>query len=31
VLRSGTTYANVHTSKFKGGEIRGQIRVASGK
>ena len=26
VLRSGVTYANVHTSKFPGGEIRGQLR-----
>ena len=24
-LRSGVTYANVHTDKFPGGEIRGQI------
>jgi CHRD domain len=31
MLRSGTTYANVHSSKFKGGEIRGQVRVESGK
>jgi hypothetical protein len=26
LLRSGVTYANVHSSKFPGGEIRGQIR-----
>jgi hypothetical protein len=26
VLRSGVTYANVHSSKFPGGEIRGQLR-----
>lgn len=26
LLRSGVTYANVHTAKFTGGEIRGQIR-----
>ncbi|MGH8176540.1 MAG: CHRD domain-containing protein [Steroidobacter sp.] len=26
LLRSGDTYANVHTTKFPGGEIRGQIR-----
>jgi hypothetical protein len=25
-IRSGNTYANVHSSKFPGGEIRGQIR-----
>jgi hypothetical protein len=27
MLRSGRTYANVHTSMFPGGEIRGQVRV----
>ena len=27
VLRSGVTYANVHTTKFTGGEIRGQVKV----
>ena len=27
MLRSGRTYANVHTAKFPGGEIRGQVRV----
>lgn len=26
LLRSGVTYANVHSSKFPGGEIRGQVR-----
>lgn len=26
-LRSGNTYANVHTNRFPAGEIRGQIRV----
>jgi hypothetical protein len=26
-LRSGNTYANVHTTRFPGGEIRGQIRA----
>lgn len=25
-IRAGKTYANVHTTKFPGGEIRGQIR-----
>jgi hypothetical protein len=28
-LRSGNTYANVHTMTFPGGEIRGQIRTDS--
>ena len=27
-LRSGTTYANVHSSERPGGEIRGQITAA---
>jgi CHRD domain len=26
LLRSGHTYANVHSTKFPGGEIRGQVR-----
>lgn len=26
-IRAGVTYANVHSSKFGGGEIRGQIRA----
>lgn len=26
LMRSGVTYANVHSLKFPGGEIRGQIR-----
>lgn len=26
-LLAGTTYANLHTSQYKGGEIRGQITV----
>ena len=26
-LRDGLTYANVHTTKFPGGEIRGQVRI----
>jgi len=25
-IRSGFAYANVHTTRFPGGEIRGQIR-----
>ena len=27
-IRAGLTYANVHTSKFPGGEIRGQIKTS---
>jgi len=30
-LREGTTYANVHSSKFGGGEVRGQIHLVTGK
>jgi hypothetical protein len=30
-IRAGMTYANVHTSKFGGGEIRGQIRPGKRK
>jgi hypothetical protein len=26
-MRAGVTYANVHSTKFSGGEIRGQIKV----
>ena len=28
-IRAGVTYANMHTTKFPGGEIRGQIRHGS--
>ena len=27
-MRAGTAYANVHTTQFPGGEIRGQLRLA---
>jgi len=27
-MRAGTAYANVHTTQFPGGEIRGQVRLA---
>jgi hypothetical protein len=26
-ILSGTSYANIHTTKYPGGEIRGQVRV----
>jgi hypothetical protein len=26
-MRSGVTYANVHSSKYQGGEIRAQLRT----
>jgi len=28
-IRAGNTYCNVHTSQFRGGEIRGQFRAVS--
>jgi hypothetical protein len=30
-LREGITYANVHSSKFQGGEIRGQVHLTFGR
>jgi hypothetical protein len=30
LLRDGDTYANVHSTKFPGGEIRGQVRRGFG-
>jgi hypothetical protein len=28
IIRSGDSYANIHTTKFPGGEIRGQIHIS---
>jgi CHRD domain len=30
-IRSGVAYANMHTTKFPGGEIRGQIKRGHGE
>lgn len=29
-IRNGVAYANVHSAKFAGGEIRGQLRRSGG-
>jgi hypothetical protein len=30
ILGSGNAYANVHTTRYPGGEIRGQVRTEDG-
>jgi hypothetical protein len=29
IIRSGEAYANVHTTNFPGGEIRGQVQLST--